>query len=47
MLGKLIALAAPFVITTARIVATDPAMRNFIIEAKAELERRDESGEEK
>jgi hypothetical protein len=33
MLGRIIAIVAPFAITTARIVATDPAMRNFIIDA--------------
>jgi len=33
MIDRIIAVAAPFAITAARIMATDPAMRNFIIDA--------------
>ena len=35
MLGRIFVTAAPFVITAVRIMASDPAMRNFILGAFA------------
>ena len=33
MLGKLILTVTPFVLTAGRIIATDPALRNFVLNA--------------